>query len=154
MIFSPPFLWTLLGLLFIGAEMAVTGFVVFFFGVGALTTGILSAVVPGLSGNYILQGILWIVSTVLSFGFFRKKFTKIFKGTVLNRENDRDVGQSAVVIEAIGPDKPGRVRYQGTSWKAVSYTETFDPGEKVDIIKEDNLTFVVTKHFLDEMEDL
>ncbi len=154
MFLSPSFLWIFLGLLLTGAEMLVSGFVIFFFGIGALTTGILSALVPGLSENYILQGIIWIGSSVLSFGFFRKRFAKIFKGTILNRENDRDVGQSAVVIEAIEPDKPGRVRYQGTSWKAVSYTETFDPGEKVDIIKEDNLTFIVTKHFLDEIEDL
>ncbi len=153
MFLSPPFIWAVLGLILIGAEMAVSGFVIFFFGVGALVTGLFSAVIPGLSGSYILQGIVWIISTVLSFGFFRKKFKKIFKGTVLGRETDKDVGHSAVVIEAIGPDKPGRVRYQGTSWKAVSYTEKFDPGDKVDIIKEDNLTFIVTKHFLDEIED-
>ena len=152
MFWSPPFLWAVLGLILIGAEMVVSGFVIFFFGVGALTTALLSALLPGLSGNYILQGVVWIVSSILSFGFFRKKFTKIFRGTVLDRDTDKDVGQSAVVIEAIGPDKPGRVRYQGTSWKAVSYTENFDPGEKVDIIKEDNLTFIVTKHFLDEIE--
>ncbi len=153
MFWSPPFLWAVLGLILIGAEMVVSGFVIFFFGVGALTTAVLTAVLPGLSGNYILQGVVWIVSSILSFGFFRKKFTKIFRGTILSRETDKDVGQSAVVIEAIGPDKPGRVRYQGTSWKAVSYTEKFDPGEKVDIIKEDNLTFIVTKHFLDEIEE-
>ncbi len=153
MFWSSPFLWAVLGLILIGAEMVVSGFVIFFFGVGALTTAALTAVLPGLSGNYILQGVVWIVSSILSFGFFRKKFTKIFRGTILSRETDKDVGQSAVVIEAIGPDKPGRVRYQGTSWKAVSYTEKFDPGEKVDIIKEDNLTFIVTKHFLDEIEE-
>ncbi len=150
--FNPAFFWALLGLLFIGGEMFISGFVIFFFGAGALVTALLSALFPVVSASYILQGFIWILSTVISFGFFRKKFARIFKGTILNRENDKDVGQKAVVIEPIGPEKPGRVRYQGTSWKAVSYTENFKAGEEVDIIQEDNLTFLVTKHFLDDIK--
>jgi len=152
MMFNPAFFWALLGLLFIGGEMFIPGFVIFFFGAGALVTALLSALFPVVSGSYILQGFIWILSTVISFGLFRKKFASIFKGTILNRENDKDVGQKAVVIESISPEKPGRVRYQGTSWKAVSYTENFKIGEEVDIIQEDNLTFLVTKHFLDDIK--
>ncbi len=146
MFLSPAFLWTVLGLLLIGAEMFTSGFVVFFFGLGALVTGFLSLAVPPVGDSAVFQGVVWIVSTVLSFRFLRKRFTGIFKGTVLDRQTDKDVGQSAVVIEAITPDKPGRVKYQGTSWKAVSYTETFEVGEIVDIVKEDSLTFTVSRH--------
>ena len=145
MFLNPAFLWTLLGLLLIGAEMFIPGFVVFFFGVGAVLTGIFSAALPPVAGNFTLQGVIWIVSTLLSFRIFRKKFAAIFKGTILNRERDDDVGESAVVIEPITPEAPGRVRYQGTSWKAVSYTEEFDIGQRVDIVKEENLTFIVSK---------
>lgn len=147
---GPPFFWSLLGLLLIAAEMFMPGFVIFFFGSGAVITGFLTALIPGLSSNYTLQGIIWILSSILTFSFFRKKFTKIFRGTILNREINTDLGHTVKVIEAITPEKPGRVRFQGTSWKAISYTESFEPGEKVDIVQEENLTFVVTGSILEE----
>jgi inner membrane protein len=150
MFLSPPFLWSLLGLLLIASEMFIPGFVIFFFGTGAILTGLLSVLIPGVSSSFTFQGIIWILSTVTSFIFFRKKFAKIFRGTILNKEIDSDVGRSAEVIEAITPEKAGRVRYQGTSWKAISYTESFAPGALVDIVKEDNLTFVVSRAFLEE----
>jgi len=147
---GPSFYWALLGLLLITAEMFIPGFVIFFFGSGAIITGFFSVLIPGVSGSYTAQGIIWIVSSLLTLGFFRKRFAKIFKGTILNKEISTDVGQSVEVIEAIAPDKPGRVRYHGTSWKAVSYTESFEPGVKVDIVKEDNLTFIVSGSILEE----
>ncbi len=150
MFLSPPFLWSLLGLLLIAAEMFIPGFVIFFFGSGAIITGFLSVLIPGLSSNFALQGVVWILSSILSFTFFRKKFARIFRGTMLNKEIDSDVGHTVKVIEAITPDKPGRVRYQGTSWKAISYTESFEPGEIVDIVKEENLTFIVSSTILED----
>ena len=149
MFLSPSFLWTLLGLLLIAAEMFIPGFTIFFFGSGAIITGFLSLIIPGLSANFTLQSIIWILSSILTLGFLRKRFTKIFRGTVLNKEIDTDVGQTVEVIEAISPEIPGRVRYQGTSWKAISFTESFEPGVKVDIIKEENLTFTVSRKILE-----
>lgn len=150
MFLSPPFLWSLLGLLLISAEMFIPGFVIFFFGSGAIITGFLSVLFPGISTNFALQGIIWILSSGLSFGFFRKKFAKIFRGTILNEKIDTDLGHTVKVIEKITPEKPGRVRYQGTSWKAISYTESFEPGTRVDIVEEKNLTFIVSSTILDE----
>lgn len=150
MFLSPPFLWTLLGLLLIASEMIIPGFTIFFFGTGAIVTGILSGIIPGLSGSFAFQGIIWILSSILSFSFFRKKFAGIFRGTILNKEIDSDVGHTARVLEAISPEKPGRVRYQGTSWRAISYTESFDPGVTVDIVKEENLTFIVSGSILED----
>jgi inner membrane protein len=147
---GPPFFWSLLGLLLIAAEMFIPGFVIFFFGSGAIITGFLSALIPGLSSNFTLQGIIWIVSSILTFSFFRKKFSRVFRGTILNREINSDLGYTVKVIEAITPEKPGRVRFQGTSWKAISYTENFEPGVMVDIVKEENLTFVVSSSILED----
>ncbi|MEA1912089.1 MAG: NfeD family protein [Spirochaetota bacterium] len=150
MFLSPSFLWSLLGLLLIAAEMVIPGFVIFFFGSGAIITGFLSVLIPGLSSNFVLQGLIWILSSVFSFVFFRKKFAKIFRGTILNKEINSDLGHTVKVIESITPEKPGRVRYQGTSWKAISYTESFKPGEMVDIVKEENLTFIVSSTILED----
>ena len=93
---------------------------------------------------------IWAGSSVLSLVILRRRFAKIFRGTILNPERDEDVGKVAEVTERITPDNPGRVRYQGTTWKAISYTETFDPGEKVQIIKEENLTLIVSSPILED----
>jgi len=144
-----PYIWILLGFLLVGSEFLIPGFVIFFFGLGSLVTGILTAVIPGLKSSFILQVLIWLGSSALSLFSLRKYFARVFKGRVLSGEAMDDfAGQKAVVIEAIGPDKPGRIRFQGTSWWAESYTESFQPGETVEILVKENLTFVVTKSIL------
>ncbi len=54
----------------------------------------------------------------------------------------------AKVTEEITPEQPGRIHFQGTSWKAISFTESFKPGETVEILKEDGLTMIVTKSIM------
>jgi membrane protein implicated in regulation of membrane protease activity len=80
----------------------------------------------------------------------RRRFSRIFRGTVLNSTSDERVGKIAVVNEEITPDSPGRVRYQGTTWKAISYTERFKPGDKVEIIEEEDLTLIVSKPIIED----
>ena len=50
-----PYFWVLLGLLLMGAEFLIPGFVIFFFGAGALVTGALTALVSGLKSSLVLQ---------------------------------------------------------------------------------------------------
>jgi membrane protein implicated in regulation of membrane protease activity len=147
---SPAFLWGVLGVVLIAAEMLIPGFVIFFFGAGALITALLSGIIPAITHEFVLQALVWVASSVFSLVFLRRRFSRAFRGTVFNPIQDEDVGKTAVVTEAITPENPGRVRYQGTTWKAISYTETFSPGEKVEIIKEENLTLVVTAPILPE----
>jgi inner membrane protein len=82
----------------------------------------------------------------------RKKFRSLFRGTLLNRMPTDSVGEHAEVLEAISPDQPGRVRYRGTSWKAVSLTETFKAGQRVSIVEQDGITLVVTEPFDEDRE--
>ncbi len=141
---DPTFVWGLSGFILIFAEALVPGFVIFFFGSGALLTALASAVLPPVGASFGLQGLIWGASSVFSLIFLRKRFARVFRGTLLNREHVEDLGETALVKERITPDTRGRVRYQGTTWKAVSYTETFEPGDKVSIVQEDGLTLVVS----------
>ncbi|MFO7849270.1 MAG: NfeD family protein [Spirochaetia bacterium] len=150
---SPSFVWGLAGFLLIASEIIVPGFVIFFFGSGALLTALASAVLPPVGSSLALQGIIWAVSTVFSLVFLRRRFSGIFHGTVLNPSRIDDLGKTAVVNERITPDKPGRVRYRGTSWKGVSYSETFEKGDKVSIIQEDGLSLIVSAPFLQDKEN-
>ena len=147
---SVAFLWSLLGVILIASEMIIPGFVIFFFGAGAVITGIASLLLPPVASSFALQGLLWAGASVFSLLFLRRRFSRIFRGTVLNKTTDADVGNSAVVSERITPESPGRVRYMGTTWRAISYTETFEPGASVEILREDKLTLVVSKPILED----
>ncbi len=144
-----PHIWVLLGLLLVGAEFLIPGFVIFFFGAGALVTGALTALIPGLKSSLVLQILLWLATSAAALFSLRKYFAKAFKGKLLKKDGeDEFVGRQAVVYETIRPDRPGRVRFQGTTWTAVSYSESFEPEETVEILSKENLTLVVTKSIL------
>jgi membrane protein implicated in regulation of membrane protease activity len=147
---NPSFIWALAGFILLASEMLVPGFVIFFFGSGALLTALAAAILPSVGASFGLQGLIWGASSIFSLIFLRRRFSRIFHGTVLNPTRIDDLGKTAVVSERITPEKPGRVRYQGTTWNAVSYTETFEEGEKVSIVQEDGLTLVVSAQFLEE----
>jgi len=150
---EPSFLWGLFGLILIASEMLIPGFTIFFFGLGAWIVAAAGLLIPPLTGNFAWQGILWVTASVVSFALLRRKFKKLFQGTVLNRKTPDVLGDQALVLEDILPERPGRVRYRGTSWKAVSLTETFKTGDRVSIIEEKGITLTVTAPF-DIEEDL
>ena len=149
MFFNPIFIWAVIGLIFVGAEFFVPGVVIVFFGLGALLTSILSGLIPGLKNSMALQIILWLVSSSLSLAFLRKYLSKVFRGKMLTADGGDASGRIAEVTESISPENPGRVHFQGTTWKATSYTESFEPGDKVEILKEDGLSLIVTKSIMD-----
>ena len=139
----------MIGLIFIGAEFFVPGVVVVFFGAGALLTSLLSAIIPGIKSSMGLQIILWLASSSLSLALLRRYFAKVFRGKTLTTDGSDPSGKSAQVIERITPQTPGRVHYQGTTWKASSYNESFESGDTVEILKQDGLTLIVTNSILD-----
>lgn len=141
-----PLIWLILGLLMIGAEFLIPGFVIFFFGVGAIVLSVLTWLIPGLRSNYVLQLILWLASSGLTLAFLRKFFGKIFRGREQkDTGEDEFVFKTAEVIEPISQNKPGRVSFQGTTWKAIAFDETIKSGDMVEILKKENLTLIVRK---------
>ncbi len=144
-----PYVWAVLGLLFILSEFFIPGFVIFFFGAGALLTTLLTALLPGLNSRLPLQILIWLASSGLALAFLRKYFSRIFKGSMLESEEDKYGGEKARVVEAISPENPGRISFKGTTWKAVSYDESFKEGDTVEILKHEGMVFVVTGSILE-----
>ena len=141
-----PYLWLLAGVLLIGLELLTPGFVVIFFGIGALLTGLLSLLIPGLSASLLLQFLIWGGSSLLSLFALRRFFKRTFRGKEIeDTGQDEFVGQTAEVIEAVTQKKPGRVSFQGTTWKAVTYDSDLAAGDSVEIMKKENLTLIVSK---------
>jgi membrane protein implicated in regulation of membrane protease activity len=149
-----PYLWAALGLVLFAAELLTPGFVIIFFGAGGLLTAALTALVPGLRESLPWQILIWLAASTGTLFSLRHWLRGVFRGSVRRPAPDDDIaGRPAAVLEEIRPGRPGRVRFQGTTWAAVSYAGTFPAGAEVQIVTQDNLTLVVTAAFSEDMLD-
>ena len=143
-------IWLVGGFILLFMEFFLPSFEIFFFAIGALITGLLTWLVPGLSGSVGLQIGLWLGSSVLTLGLLRKRFASWFKGKQIGDGSEviEDSGVTATVRKAITPDSPGRITIHGTTWEARSFDETFQPGDSVAILKKEGMVYYVTRTLL------
>jgi membrane protein implicated in regulation of membrane protease activity len=140
-----PLIWAIAGLALILAEFVVPEFVIFFFGLGALLNSLVLALVPGLGDNILIQIVIWLGFSTLSLFGFRRYLSRWFKGRKFEQDDKAEfIGKRAQVLEDITPEKPGRIRFGGTSWVAFTYDEKFSTGETVEIIRREGTRFLVT----------
>lgn len=142
----PEVLWFVLGLVLILSELALPGFVIIFFGIGAWITAL--GVLIGVADAFNIQLLLFLVSSILSLILFRKQGKKYFQGRVTRTVDDvaqlDDVrGERAIVVEDIDPSRlSGRVEFHGTHWKATA-DEHITKGTPVEILERRDLTLKV-----------
>lgn len=142
MIISPPFAWFLVGVVFFAAELALPGFIIFFFGIGAWITAL---AVYFLTVSLTGQLIVFLVASLLSLLLLRKYLNAVFSGS---REQEADSsgpaasGSSGVVTETIDPPAEGRIKYGGSFWRASS-DEKITTGCVVEIVEQDGLVLRV-----------
>ncbi|MCQ2379844.1 MAG: NfeD family protein [Victivallaceae bacterium] len=136
--------WLIAGIVMIVMEALTPGFVVLFFGVGALLTGGVLYFFPHLPADITL--LCFIVSSLLFLGVCRRFFAGVFNGTGFNRprdiENDEVTGAEADVVSAIVGGRPGKVAFRGTDWIASAECD-IQVGERVRILRRENLTLFV-----------
>lgn len=139
-------LWFLLGLVLILSELALPGFVIIFFGIGAWITAL--GVFLGMADAFNVQLLIFLVSSILSLVLFRKQGKQYFQGRVSRKLEDvaalDDVrGEQALVVEDIVPQTlAGRVEFHGTHWKATADQE-IKKGTPVEILERRDLTLKV-----------
>jgi membrane protein implicated in regulation of membrane protease activity len=145
-----PYIWAVLGFILIGAQLFIPGFVIFFFGVGALVTALFSSFLPG---RLAIQVLIWLAASSLSLVLLKGWVTRVFRGRLLDLERE-ERSPEAVVVERILPGVPGQVRYLGTTMRAESLEGTYEPGDRVTILQKDNLTCQVTRSLDANQEDV
>lgn len=137
-------LWLIAGLVLIFLEFIVPGFVICFFGCGALLVAGALAIWPDL-GSAAVVGLFIVFSLALLFGL-RRFMPKTFRGTKEEVHADPDAddvaGQHVKVVEAIDPNVPGKVEFRGTLWIAACDTAV-PAGAVVEVVRRDNLTLHV-----------
>ena len=144
---DPALYWLVIGVMLFFLEMAVPGFILFFFGVGALVTALAAWLTPI---SIAWQLALFIASSLILVLGLRKLIQNTFFSPA-KRDGAVDVdvmhavaGDKGVVSMSIVPPAEGRIKYSGTSWRA-SADEPIEAGEIVAIVWQKDLVIHVEK---------
>ena len=125
--------WLLItGLFFIG-EIATVGFLIFWFGVGALIAMIVSL----FTSNIIIQTTIFIISSTILI-FATKPFVKKFADVKKTNTNVYSIiGKKALVIKTIDPiHSVGQIKLNGEVWTAESENnEIIEEGSEVEVLE-------------------
>ena len=126
-------LWLIIaGLFFIG-EIATVGFLIFWFGIGALIAMIVSL----FTTNIIIQTTVFVISSTILI-FATKPFVKKFADVKKTNTNVYSIiGKKALVIRTIDPIRSvGQIKLNGEVWTAESENnEVIEEGLEVEVLK-------------------
>ena len=146
---DPALYWLIIGVMLLFLELALPGFILFFFGLAALIT----AAATWLTDIPIVwQLVLFIVSSMATLLGLRNVIQRrFFSKPDEEGEEDADEdkilavpGDRAVVGVSIEPPAEGRINYSGTSWRATA-DESIEEGEIVSVVRQNNLVIHVEK---------
>jgi membrane protein implicated in regulation of membrane protease activity len=146
MILSSSLIWFLVGVVFLIAEIALSGFILIFFTAGcwivALVTWLFEIELTG-------QIFIFVASSLTLLFTLRKYSLKIFRGktreSIDEHYMDSKIGKTAIVTKTISPNLPGEIKFMGSFWRA-NAEEAIEEGQSVLIESqesEDGLTFRV-----------
>jgi len=141
---SCAWLWLYVGLFLMLAELLAPGFVIFFFGLAAITVGGLRFVF-GEVFTLAIQLAAFSGFAILYLLFLRRYMKKAFSGVeeVAKTDfNNEAVGRVGKVTEAIEPPKSGRVLIGDAEWTATA-NAPIATGTDVKIVAQSNLTMRV-----------
>ena len=118
-------IWLVISLFFFILEIATTGFLIFWFGVGGLVATLCSLVIK----NVILQTLIFIVTSTLLTIFTKPLVDKYVKTTNTTKTNAYSVeGKVGKVTKDIEPiEGRGQVIIDGEAWSAKSFDDSFIP---------------------------
>ncbi len=136
--------WIVAGAVLIVLELIVPGMVLVFLGAGALLVALL--VWLGLVQTWVASITTWFIASLVLLLVLRGFFQRFISGDAETQSTDEDFdtyGKVVDVVEAIGPDKEGRIRYRGTTWQAACYDNTLEAGTKAQIVCRENLIWIV-----------
>lgn len=142
------YIWLILGVLFIVAEIFTSGFVLLWFGIGALVAGLLSLLGLGLPLQVVAFLAVSIALTVASRTIFERFLMRGSPGRELKTGMELLPGQMGVVVTSSeGALREGAVRVFGSTWRAFPAEQEglLQEGERVQIDRVEGSTVYVRK---------
>jgi membrane protein implicated in regulation of membrane protease activity len=134
--------WLALGLVLMVIELVTpSGFFVMFFGLGALSVGVLTRL--GMAGPPWMEWLLFTVFSLVYVLLFRGRLQQRVQSSAIGNV-DTLVGEIALPRERIAPGGVGRVDLRGTTWTARNAAAvTIEPGRRCRVVSVDNLLLSV-----------
>lgn len=136
-------IWLLCGVIGVGLELVLPGFIIIFFGCGAILTGIADWIFPTLPIE--AQLVIFLSCSILLLILFRK----MLKNKFFNKINesgdelaDEYIGKLATALTDFQHGQ-GEVEFKGSKWDAIS-TEEIQKGDIVIITNRESIKLVVT----------
>ncbi len=119
--YSAHVLWFLAGVAFLLAELALPGFVLLFFALGAVAASLSAIVGLSLGGQFVV----FLAVSLAGMALLRRLFLRVFRGRTHSATegpglDNQDAGKTALVTRAIGPGAPGEIKFRGSFWRAES----------------------------------
>ena len=138
---SVKWLWLYAGVGLMLMEVMTPGFVVFFFGLAAVTIG---GLLFAFDWSMTVQVVLFTVLSIFYLLTLRRYMKSVFMGDTAEAQSIQSeyVGRVGKVVEAIRPEVPGRVLLGDAEWTATA-EEPLAPGTEVRIVAQRNLTLFV-----------
>lgn len=114
--------WLILAGIFLIIEITTTGFLVFWFSVGAVIATLASLVID----NIVAQSAIFVISSAILLFVTRPFVSKITKKDEVVKTNVYSIeGKVAKVVEDIEPiEGKGQIKINGDLWSAKSYNDT------------------------------
>jgi membrane protein implicated in regulation of membrane protease activity len=146
---DPALYWLIIGVLLFFLELALPGFILFFFGLGAIITAAAAWLTP-ISIAWQLG--VFIVASVAALLTLRNFIQNRFLSQPVAEDGepeDEDIvyampGDRGVVSTTINPPAEGRIKYSGTSWRATA-DEKIEEGEIISVVRQTDLVIHVEK---------
>lgn len=136
--------WLIASGIFFIVEIITTGFLVFWLGIAAL----LSMIVSIFTDNIIIQTVVFIITSVILI-FATKPFVKKFihkkEGEDMKTNAFSIIGKTAIVIKDIDTiDGKGQIKVEGEIWSAEGKDgSNIEKGTKVEILNIDGVKAIV-----------
>ena len=137
-------IWILVGLLLVLAELVTPGgFYFIFFGAGAVGVGVLAGLQA--AGPVWLQFILFSALSVGALWLFRGKLLRLTQ-TASRDPIDNLIGETAVAVDEISINAVGKAELRGASWSARNVgDQPLARGERCKVEKVEGLTIFVRR---------
>ena len=146
-------LWLVLGVALIIAEIFTLGFVLFWFGIGALAASLAGFLGAGLGIQFLIFSIVSIALTAMSRTIFAK-YLPLHEGEGIRTGVDALPGKVGTVTTASkGALNEGAVKVYGSTWTAYPVDEgALLEGEKVEVVEVKGSSIYV-KRMRDELPE-
>lgn len=134
-------LWAVLAGLFFVIEIATVGFLVFWFGVGALIAMIVSL----FTDNIAIQTTVFIISSTVLLFFTRPLVNKFSSNNQVQTNAFSIIGKRGIVTKTIDPvSGGGQIKIGTEKWSAKSADDTkIEQGMEVEVLEIDGVKAVV-----------